>query len=132
MQDARLLHTPCLLHHIYKESRCSLAVLPLLQVISLTPQGPIGKFVCKMRTFSTLCLLHQVLLKEMFHGMFVHKHPPRGQHETMTAKDPLDYVDFVEVCAGGWGVKRSCPHELLTVEVRAGGWGVTRRCPPEL
>lgn len=29
--------------------------------------------------------------------MFAHKNPPRGQHETMTAKDPLDYVDFVEV-----------------------------------
>lgn len=33
------------------------------QVISLTPQGPIGKFACTMRTFSTLSLLHQVLLK---------------------------------------------------------------------
>jgi len=45
--------------------------------------------------------------------MFAHKHPPRGQHEVMTLKDPLDYVDFAEV-SGLWqfscpcSIKKSC------------------------
>uniref|UniRef100_A0A7S3VMN3 JmjC domain-containing protein n=1 Tax=Dunaliella tertiolecta TaxID=3047 RepID=A0A7S3VMN3_DUNTE len=84
----------------------------IVQVTSLTPQGPIGKFACKMRTFSALSLLHQQLLKELYLGMFAHKNPPRGQHEMMTVKDPLDFVDFVEAMA------RNMPYQRMT---RPGG-----------
>ncbi|KAF5836349.1 hypothetical protein DUNSADRAFT_6036 [Dunaliella salina] len=83
-----------------------------VQVTSLTPQGPIGKFACTMRTFSALSLLHQQLLKELYLGMFALKNPPRGQHEMMTAKDPLDFVDFVEAMA------RNMPYQRMT---RPGG-----------
>lgn len=85
--------------------KTSLWLIPLrAQVTSLTPQGPIGKFVCTMRTFSTLCLLHQLLLKEMYTGMFADKDPPRKQHEPMTTDDPMDFVDFDEVRAWCVGV----------------------------
>jgi hypothetical protein len=44
----------------------------LRQVLTLTADGPIGKFKCKLRTLMTLCLLHQRLLKEVGRG--------RGRH----------------------------------------------------
>jgi len=40
--------------------------------------------------------------------MFANKNPPRGQHEAMTAKDPLDFVDFVEVGAGKFPLDSLC------------------------
>jgi len=78
------------------------------QVTALTLQGPIGKFACRMRTFATLCLLHDLLLKELFLALFANKSPPRGQMEPMTTADPMDFVDFVEVRGGAAGASAAC------------------------
>lgn len=72
------------------------------QVTALTCEGPVGKFVCRMHTFSTLCTLHMRLQRELFNAAFADTHPPKGQHEWMTSKDDLDFIDFTEVCEEGF------------------------------
>lgn len=66
-------------------------------MLTLTIEGPIGRLQIKLRTFVTLCMLHQRMLNELFDAVFVGRQPPKGCHEMMTRKDPLDFVDFLEV-----------------------------------
>jgi hypothetical protein len=69
-------------------------------VLTLTSDGPIGKFKCKMRSLMTLNLLHQRLLRELYEAVFAGKPAPTRHHEAMTTTDTLDFVDFTEVgCA---------------------------------
>uniref|UniRef100_A0A7S0WZB7 JmjC domain-containing protein n=1 Tax=Chlamydomonas leiostraca TaxID=1034604 RepID=A0A7S0WZB7_9CHLO len=69
------------------------------QVTAITSEGPVGKFVCRLHTFVTLCTLHMRLTRELFAAAFADTHPPKGQNEWMTSKDELDFVDFTEAMA---------------------------------
>lgn len=71
--------------------------LPRAQVLTLTSDGPIGKFVCRLRTLMVLCLTHMRLLKELFEGAFAGRPAPNKHMLPMTLDDPLDFVDFTEV-----------------------------------
>jgi hypothetical protein len=65
--------------------------------MTLTCEGPIGKFACKLRTLVTISLLHSRLIEELFRARFAGRRPPMTQMEAMSASEPLDLVDFTEV-----------------------------------
>ena len=60
----------------------------------LTQEGPIGRIHCRLRTFLTLAVLQERLLRDLFATRFCTS-PVRGL-EPMTLDDPLDFYDFLE------------------------------------
>ncbi len=68
-------------------------------MLTLTADGPIGKFMCKLRTLMTLSLLHQRLLKELYYAAFANRPAPIKQYDMMTSSDDLDFYDWTEVRA---------------------------------
>lgn len=59
-------HTACV--PVLIPTLASHALRVTQQVMAVTSEGPVGKFVCKFKTFASLCMLHMRLLREVYYG----------------------------------------------------------------